>query len=683
VQSFSILNRHSSTRALDPSGRTPRTGAVSALTRLASGVPLAAALAAALALTLAVAPVLQARAQPQVPAQVLQQDDEVRAARDAFRLGQAARLDQAAARLRGHPLEPWVQYWQLRLRLEAAEIPEVQAALTRLADTRAGDQLRADWLKVLGRRGQWELFAAERPRLVNSDTEIDCHSLTQRRVTGDAAALAEARPLWFTGRDLPESCTPLFQDLIASGALRADDIWARIRLAFEAGQVGTVRRAAAFLPAGQQPDGKAVEFALNSPQAVLDRSNDLRTRAQREVVMFAAHRLARTSPQNAAEAWGRIDQHFSESERAYTWGAIAWLGARRLDPDALRWFRMSNGVQLNDEMLGWRVRAALRAEAWPEVLAAIGQMTPREQQDAAWRYWRARALRELKRNDEAVPILAALSREFSFYGQLALDDLGPVAGPPAPPPFKPSRDEMEAFGKHPAVQRALAFYRLQMRLEGNREWFWAIRTMTDEQLLSAAEWSRRNRLWDRAIATAERTRELHDFSLRFLAPFREELQPHLKSQQLDEAFVLGLIRQESRFLTEVRSHAGASGLMQLMPATAAWVAKRTGMVDFRPSLVNDVQVNLGLGTAYLRTVLNDLDDHPVLASAAYNAGPGRARAWRTVQPLDAAIYAESIPFGETRDYVKRVMSNATYYAQVFGHQMTSLRTRIGTIPGRN
>ncbi|MFO0522445.1 MAG: transglycosylase, partial [bacterium] len=355
--------------------------------------PFALALVAGLTFTFSPALAPPAAAQPQVPAQVLQQDDEVRAAREAFRLGQAARLDQAAARLRGHPLEPWVQYWQLRLRLETAETAEVQSALARLADTRAGDQLRADWLKLLGRRGQWDLFAAEHPRLVNSDTEIDCHALTHRRTTGDAAALAEARPIWFTGRDLPESCTPLFQDLIASGSLRADDIWARIRLTLEAGQVGTVRRVAAFLPAGQQPDGKAIDFALNNPQAVLDRRNELRTRAQREVVMFAAHRLARTSPQNAAQAWGRIDEQFSEAERAYTWGAIAWLGARRLDPDALRWFRMSNGVQLNDEMLGWRVRAALRAEAWPEVLAAIGQMSAREQQDAAWRYWRARALR--------------------------------------------------------------------------------------------------------------------------------------------------------------------------------------------------------------------------------------------------------------------------------------------------
>jgi soluble lytic murein transglycosylase len=612
-----------------------------------------------------------------------QQDDDFLAARDAFRVGNAARLDQAAARLRGHPLEAYAQYWQIRLRLETADPGDIQAFLARNANSRVGDLLRADWLKSLGRRGQWEAFAAERVHLINTDPDLDCLTLSQRRAQGDVEALREARALWFTSRDLPESCTPLFQELINTGSLRVDDIWARVRLALEQGQVPTARRIAVFLPAGQEPDPKALDLAASNPQAVLDRKNELRTRAQREVVMFAAHRIARTSAQNAAQAWGRIDQLFSEAERGYVWGAIGWLGARWLDPDALRWFRMSGGVQLNDEMLGWRVRAALRAGAWSEVLTAIDQMSAREQQDSAWRYWRARALRELKRPDEAMPLLAALSREFNFYGQLALDDIGPVLGAPSPPPYKPSREEVDAVGRIPSIQRALVFYRLQMRTEGNREWFWVIRTMKDEQLLATAEFARRNRLWDRAIATADRTREVHDLSLRFVAPFREELQPHVRNQQLDEAWVLGLIRQESRFIVEARSSAGASGLMQLMPATAAWVAKRTGMLDFRQPLVNDVQVNLNLGTAYLRTVLNDLDDHPVLASAAYNAGPGRARAWRTVQPLDAAIYAESIPFGETRDYVKKVMSNATYYAQVFGHQVTSLRTRIGTIPARS
>lgn len=618
-------------------------------------------------------------------AEAIQQlDDEFRAAREAFRRGQAARLDQAAARLRAYPLEPWVQYWQIRLRLETAAPAEVEAMLARLADTRAGDQLRADWLKQLGRSGQWKAFAAARPLLVNGDAEIECHTHAQRSASGNRAALREARPLWFTGRDLPESCSPVFHALIATGDLTADDIWARIRLAFEAGQVAAARRISdTFLPSAQQADARQVELAAGNPQGFLERKHELRSRAQREVVMFAAHRLARTSPQNAALAWDRIDDQFSPAERAYTWGAIAWLGARWLDPEALGWFSRAASAPLNDEMLSWQVRAALRAGAWPEVLAAVDRMSEREQRESAWRYWRARALRELGRTPEALPILVTLSREFSFYGQLALEDIGPVASAPPAPAFKPSRADIEAFARHPAVLRAMTFYRLQMRFEGNREWFWAIRDLTDEQLLAAAEYARRNRMWDRAIGTAERTREVHDFSLRFIAPFREELQSHLESHRLDEAWVLGLIRQESRFISEIRSSAGASGLMQLMPATAAWVAKRSGMSDFRPARVNEVDVNLSLGTAYLRTVLDGLDDHPVLASAAYNAGPGRARRWRTVEPLEAAIYTESIPFGETRDYVKRVMSNATYYAQVFGHQVTSLRVRIGTIPARN
>ncbi|MBC7780977.1 MAG: transglycosylase, partial [Proteobacteria bacterium] len=253
--------------------------------------------------------------------QLQQQDDEFLVARDAFRAGNAARLDQSTARLRGHPLEPWAQYWQVRLRLDSIDAAEVQAFLSRHAGARVSDQLRADWLKLLGRRGQWDAFAAERALLVNSDVELDCLTLTQRRVLGDSEAVREARALWFTGRDLPESCTPLFQELIANGELRGDDVWTRVRLALEAGNIGTVRRVAAFLPAGQQPDGKLLDLAADSPQALLDRRNELRTRAQREVVMFAAHRLARTSPQNAAAAWGRIDQGFAEAERGYVWGA--------------------------------------------------------------------------------------------------------------------------------------------------------------------------------------------------------------------------------------------------------------------------------------------------------------------------------------------------------------------------
>ena len=175
---------------------------------------------------------------------------------------------------------------------------------------------------------------------------------------------------------------------------------------------------------------------------------------------------------------------------------------------------------------------------------------------------------------------------------------------------------------------------------------------------------------------------MHDFSLRYLAPYREVLKTRARQMNLDEAWVYGLIRQESRFIVDARSSAGASGLMQLMPATAKWVAKKMGLKGYRSADVTEVDTNVSLGTYYLKHVLDTLDGQPVLASAAYNAGPGRARAWRPDSAIEGAIYAETIPFNETRDYVKKVMSNASYYAHNFSQQMQSLKQRLGTIGPR-
>ena len=216
------------------------------------------------------------------------------------------------------------------------------------------------------------------------------------------------------------------------------------------------------------------------------------------------------------------------------------------------------------------------------------------------------------------------------------------------------------MGRHLGLRRALELYRLGLRTEATQEWLWAIRRFDDRQLLAAAEVARRHEIYDRAINTADRTVGLHDFNLRYLAPYRDVLKARASQLDLDEAWVYGLIRQESRFIQDARSHAGASRLMQLMPGTARWVAQKLGLKNWRWSKVTDVDTNIGLGTYYLRHVLDTLDGHPVLASAAYNAGPNRARAWRPEAAMEGAIYAETIPFGETRDYVKRVMANTTY-----------------------
>ena len=252
-----------------------------------------------------------------------------------------------------------------------------------------------------------------------------------------------------------------------------------------------------------------------------------------------------------------------------------------------------------------------------------------------------------------------------------------------PPRAKaPTAEEQKGARDNPGLRRAMAFFRLDMRTEAVREWNWSLRGMSDRELLAAAQLAKANQIWDRTINTAERTRDEHDFSLRFIAPYGDQVRPAALNQSLDDAWVYGLMRQESRFIPSAKSHVGASGLMQLMPATAKWVAKKIGLKDFNPARVHDTETNVLLGTSYMRMVMDNLDNHPVLASAAYNAGPGRARKWRADQPLEGAIYAETIPFSETRDYVKKVMINSVYYSAQFNGSPDSLKARLGVVGAR-
>jgi soluble lytic murein transglycosylase len=206
--------------------------------------------------------------------------------------------------------------------------------------------------------------------------------------------------------------------------------------------------------------------------------------------------------------------------------------------------------------------------------------------------------------------------------------------------------------------------------------------MNDRELLAASDIAQRAGVFDRAIAAADRTKSEHDYSLRYLSPYSDQIRPAAKNQSLDDAWVYGLMRQESRFVTNAKSTVGASGLMQLMPATAKWVAKKIGLKDFHQGQVNDTDTNVLLGTSYMRMVMEDLDNHPVLASAAYNAGPGRARKWRADTAIEGAVYAETIPFSETRDYVKKVMSNSVYYSALFNGGPQSIKSRLGIIGPR-
>lgn len=604
-------------------------------------------------------------------------DEDFLAAREAYQANNPARFETHAQRLQGHLLEPYVAYWRLSLRLEEASPEDVRGFLAAHREGPLAERLRSEWLKVLAERGEWELFGAELPRLTSRDVEVTCYALQHRMLARPEDALPEVRSLWFVTRELPDGCTPLLNALIKAGVLTVDDLWSRIRVALEAGRVSQARWVAEWLPAGEAPEPRSLERAASDPAGYIERENhSLRTRAGRETVMFAVHRLARVAPQQAAQRWEKLEERFSREERAYVWGMIGYMGALRHDPEALAWYGRAG--DLSDLQLAWKVRAALRAGNWREVLAAVDAMSDREKTVSAWRYWKARALKATGRADQAEVILRPLATEFGFYGQLALEELGGRIGSPSNA-YKPGAEEVRAMGQHVGLRRALELYRLNLRSEANAEWAWAIRGLDDRKLLAAAEVARRHEVYDRAINTAERTVGLHDFELRYLAPYRDVLKIHTAGLALDEAWVYGLIRQESRFVTDARSSAGATGLMQLMPHTARWAAKRIGLRNWRWSQVTEVDTNVGLGTYYLRHVLDAFDGQPVLASAAYNAGPNRARAWRPGTAMEGAVFAETIPFTETRLYVKNVMANSTWYAHNFSQQPQSLRRRLGTV----
>ena len=263
---------------------------------------------------------------------------------------------------------------------------------------------------------------------------------------------------------------------------------------------------------------------------------------------------------------------------------------------------------------------------------------------------------------------------------LATEELGEQASIPRPF-YVPTEDEVDAARRNAELARALELFRLGLRTEATREWMFAVRGMEDRELLAAAELARRAEVYDRAIGTAGRTEQLHDYRMRYLAPYRDVFGASAGAYDLEEAWVLGLVRQESRFIVDARSGAGAAGLMQLLPDTARWVAQKIGYRGYSAKRVTDVETNITLGTRYLQYVL-DGSGHPVLASAAYNAGPNRARRWMRRPPLEGAIFVESIPFDETRDYVKRVMANTVHYAVLYGGEQRAAQGAPGHDPGR-
>jgi soluble lytic murein transglycosylase len=610
-------------------------------------------------------------------------DDRLLAARDAARVGDRAKLERIALELQGHELESYVEYWRLLPDLGMADPATIKAFLTRYEGSYIAEKMRGDWLKQLGKKQQWAQFDAEFPSLVQPDQELSCYALQSRRLRGDASMLDDAMPLWLNLIEPPEACYPVLEALILDKRVLTDGVWARIRRQFEANRSAAGRFSMNYLPASQTPDAKLALAVADKPLPWLVKlpKSIAGSRMNRELAALAISRVARNDPRMAAEQLEKIASQLQPDEKGWAWGQIGWQAAQRHMSEALGWYRKAGDAVLSDEVAQWKVRAALRTQDWGTVRTTIEKMPSALAEQPAWIYWLGRSYRAGGRLADADKLFEKISGQPNFYGNLADEELGRSIVTP-PKAASPTRDEVAQIAANPGVQRTLALFRVNLRTEGVREWNWTLRGMNDRELLAASDIAQRAGVFDRAIAAADRTKSEHDYSLRYLSPFSDQIRPAARNQSLDDAWVYGLMRQESRFVTNAKSTVGASGLMQLMPATAKWVAKKIGLKDFHQGQVNDTDTNVLLGTSYMRMVMEDLDNHPVLASAAYNAGPGRARKWRADMAIEGAVYAETIPFSETRDYVKKVMSNSVYYSALFNGGPQSIKSRLGIIGPR-
>ena len=516
--------------------------------------------------------------------------------------------------------------------------------------------------------------------VLDDDLSLKCYALVSKLKQG-ADVKVTAQKLLVEPKQYADGCIVLIGELYKSGQFSSSDLWAQVRLAAQGGYPDIAKRIASL---EQDPAPRAlIEQAIQQPERFLQ-NHSVRTLSKTqkfELSILALAQIARNDIDQALIWLPKIESQFNAEQKAIAWSQIALHAARQLKSQANEYWQRAGNAPLTPLAYEWRVRSALHAENWGMVRKSIEAMPEELRKEPSWTYWLARALQQEKKADSllrAQQLLASISDRYDFYGQLALEELGEKIVIP-PTAEKSSKEEIAEVSKRAGLQNALLFFKLNLRFEALREWNWELRSMNDRQLLAAAEFAKQQGVLDRMVNTSSRTRLAFDFNQRFPTPFAQIVYAHSRSLDIDPAWVYGIIRQESRFVMAARSYVGASGLMQIMPATAKQVARKIGLPDV--GNIHDLETNIMLGTNYLQMTLKQMGGSQALASAAYNAGPGRPQRWRNTfrKPVEGAIFAEIIPFGETRDYVKNVLSNATYYSALMSQEPQSLKERLGVV----
>ncbi len=587
-------------------------------------------------------------------------------AKRALAKGDSGPYFQSAAALRSYPLTPYLAYDELTARLKSANNTEIEQFLAEHGDLPQANWMKLRWLRWLADRGDWATFAKYYDPKLNF-TELDClngqYELQHNR---KAEGYANAEKLWLVGKAQPAACDALFSQWAADGQLTEQKRWQRVKLAAEARNYALATQLAnglntlgpqarLMIDVAQKPD------MLSQPSRFAPASE-----AMSDAVGLGLRRLARQDPEKAASLLDTYatNMHFSRDEKVAIAREIGLTFARRYDSRGLDIMTKYDPELRDNTVTEWRLRLLLRLGRWEDAY----QLTRKLPQDLAttsrWRYWQARSLELAEpKNPQAQVLFKKVANERDFYGFLAADR----AQTPYQLNNRPlmlSPQLVKKVRNTPGVQRALEFHDRGQIVDGRREWYYVSRLFSRDEMVAQAKLAYDLKWYFPAIRTISQAQYWDDLDIRFPMAHRETLVREAKLRGLHSSWVFAITRQESAFMDDARSGVGASGLMQLMPATAKETARKFNIPLASPQQVLNPDKNIQLGAAYLSQVHGQFNGNRVLASAAYNAGPGRVRQWlKGANHLGFDVWIESIPFDETRQYVQNVLSYSVIYGQ--------------------
>ena len=597
---------------------------------------------------------------------------------DAARAGRRALFESRLPGLEGYLLYPYLQYEDLRHRRAAVPEAQMAAFIAAHRDWAFTDGLEIAWLRTLGERGRWA--AVLEHGAGSNDTEVRCHVAHARIRNGDTEGLlAEARSLWAVGTSQPDACDPVFDWLRDQNGITSSLAWERIDRAMEARERRLTRYLARYLdPADRIWADRWYEQDRGGYRGLAQARAWPDTAQARRIVDYGLRRLARNDADAAWRAFEAVREAFSWSavERGGLLAELAlWSAVERAPDTAARMAAVPPDYR-DARLYEWWARSAIAAGDWQQLADVLAAMPERHRDDARWRYWAARARLETDSSAAGREQLAELATEASFYGFLAADALDlPYSICPLEPSVEAAAvDELAA---DPRFARALELRRAGLPSWARREWNGAAAGLDAAGLRTAAALATRENWPDRAIAALGDSGDLRWYAWRFPKPYGELVDGQAQRLDLDASWVMGLMRSESALAEDAVSPAGARGLMQLTPGTARQLARRHDL-DYRGTQqLMAAADNILFGTTYLRELLDRFEQNPVLAAAAYNAGPRAVERWlQDDHPLEPVAWIETLPYFETRDYVPRVLAFTTLYDWRLDRPVTRLTARM-------